>query len=851
MLSGHVQDLVDPPLRGWSPAGLRYALILLGVTGLLRQTAAADDGSSLMVRTSKTTGHAAFITARGGGAITLKDAPAAAAGAAGAAARAKAFLGEHGGLFGISDPAEQLILRGASTDRIGHTQHAYEQTYKGVRVFSGVIKVHENSRGQIVAANGRFYPINPKLNTVATWTPDAAAALARADLNLPGAITERNELVIVDPGWYGDPPMGEQLAYYIVLKDAEAAIREGFFVDAHRGVVLDRWSMIHGARSRRIYDGNYTGSLPGTLRRNEGMGPVGVYDVDAAYDYAGDVYDYFLRAFGRDSFDGLGSVIRVTVRSTAPTCPNAYWDGAQMVFCAGLVTDDILAHELTHAVTQYTANLIYQNQSGQLNESFSDIFGELVDLFNGNAAFVGQPGGTPAWPAHPTGPGNDSTNGLRSGCGSGVRWLIGEDGSGFGGAIRDMWNPGCYSDPDRANSPLQTCASNDAGGVHTGSGVPNHAFAMLTDGKIFNGYTVAGIGPIKAGAVWYRALTTYLTPASDFKDAYYALNQAAADLVGTWPNDPRTGLPSASVFTSFDAEQVDKALRATEMNTDGRCGANADVLDPAPPRECAGRAMIFRDDMERGTNGWTVSNSNPPTPYNWVLRSGQLPYNRGGTAWFCDDPNLGNCSTLDESGVHYLTSPLIVMPPVLRSPALVFTHYIAVETGWDGGNVQYRVAGGAWKLIPKSAFRHNPYNTTLNGPPTNTNPLKSQAAWSGAGGPWGTSLVDLSSLVAGGQTLQVRFAFGKDGCTGVDGWYIDDFAVYICVPGDMDGDGDIDQADFGLLQACYTGPAVPVADPSCQAANMDGDADVDMQDFDLFQRCMSGANTPVDANCAN
>jgi hypothetical protein len=99
---------------------------------------------------------------------------------------------------------------------------------------------------------------------------------------------------------------------------------------------------------------------------------------------------------------------------------------------------------------------------------------------------------------------------------AGVRWLVAEDSTAFGGTIRDMWQPSCSSDPDTANHPLQTCNLGDNGGVHSGSGVPNHAFAILTDGKTFNGQTVSGIGLFKAAAVWYRALTVYLTPTSNF-----------------------------------------------------------------------------------------------------------------------------------------------------------------------------------------------------------------------------------------------------------------------------------------------------------------------------------------------
>jgi hypothetical protein len=152
-----------------------------------------------------------------------------------------------------------------------------------------------------------------------------------------------------------------------------------------------------------------------------------------------------------------------------------------------------------------------------------------------------------------------------------VRWLVSEDSTGFGGAIRDMWDPTCFGDPDRANSQFQMCDAPDNGGVHSGSGIPNHAFAMLVDGKTFNGYTVSGIGPIKAGAVWYRAGAVYLTPASNFQDAYVALNQAAADLIGTTIIDPRDGVNTV-LFTAADAVEVDDALRAVEMNTRGPCG---------------------------------------------------------------------------------------------------------------------------------------------------------------------------------------------------------------------------------------------------------------------------------------
>ena len=132
--------------------------------------------------------------------------------------------------------------------------------------------------------------------------------------------------------------------------------------------------------------------------------------------------------------------------------------------------DDVVAHELSHGVTENASNLVYSSQSGALNESFSDIFGEAVDLTN-------------------TG-GND---------GKGVRWDMGEDIPGIG-AIRDMMDPTRFGDPDRTNSSYYYCGTGDYGGVHTNSGVPNKAFALMVDGGNFNGYNVSAIGMTAAAA---------------------------------------------------------------------------------------------------------------------------------------------------------------------------------------------------------------------------------------------------------------------------------------------------------------------------------------------------------------
>ena len=167
--------------------------------------------------------------------------------------------------------------------------------------------------------------------------------------------------------------------------------------------------------------------------RIEGGAPTGDADADRAYDFSGDTYNYFLNEHGRDSFDGSGATIISTVHfcvTTPPQCPlqNAFWNGTQIVYGEDFsLADDVDAHELTHAVTEFSANLFYYMQSGALNESFSDIFGETVDLTN----FAGND--TPA-----------------------VRWLVGEDVPGIG-VIRNMINPNAFGDPGKVSDPEFQC----------------------------------------------------------------------------------------------------------------------------------------------------------------------------------------------------------------------------------------------------------------------------------------------------------------------------------------------------------------------------------------------------------
>ena len=259
-------------------------------------------------------------------------------------------------------------------------------------------------------------------------------------------------------------------------------------------------------------------------------------DADKAHQHAADTFLFYNTHHGRNSFDNQGSTIISTVHYGVGY-QNAFWDGYQMVYGDSMPADDVVGHEITHGVTQYTSNLIYSYQSGAINESLSDVWGEFIDQTNGS--------------------GNDSPA---------VKWLMGEDTPL--GAIRSMSDPTTFGDPDKMSSPYYYTGPGDNGGVHTNSGVNNKAAYLMTDGGTFNGRTILGIGLNKTAAVYYEAQVYHLTMGANYNDLYYALLQSCQNLVG-----------GADGITQNDCEQVRLAAEAVEMVS----GTNIPTATVTPP----------------------------------------------------------------------------------------------------------------------------------------------------------------------------------------------------------------------------------------------------------------------------
>ena len=255
-------------------------------------------------------------------------------------------------------------------------------------------------------------------------------------------------------------------------------------------------------KQRRVYDAGHGTRLPGKLVRAESAAPNADAAVNQAFDGAGMTYDFYQQVLKRNSIDGRGMGIDSTVHYSKKF-NNAFWNGSQMVYGDGdgkLFTGftgaiDVIAHELTHGVTQYTVpggGLTYEAQSGALNESISDVFGSVVKQWH-----------------------------LKQSAQQ-ADWLIGAGimMPAVGKALRSMAEPGntaiTWSGDDQPGTMAGYVADGD---VHTNSGIPNHAFYLAALKLGANSWD-------KAAPVWYQALSL-LHPDATFLDAAAATVKAA------------------------------------------------------------------------------------------------------------------------------------------------------------------------------------------------------------------------------------------------------------------------------------------------------------------------------------
>ncbi len=696
--------------------------------------------------------------------------------------KAAEFLKKNYKAFNLQS-AEDMVYASERVDKNGLKTVIYKQFYKGIPVYDGGLKFHFNQNTDLTAING--FPIqNIKLSPNPVISAAQAAQIAKEKVEEQGKTTFSDaalqtfgsELLVFPKGVAQGFVATPYLTYKVEVTN-KANVREFVFIDAYTGDLVEQFTGIHTDLDRKLYEKNTNAS---SLKWKEGDAFPGALDIwqQSEVKTSEHVYNMFKNVFGHISYDGADASMITINNDPKISCPNANWNGTTANYCTGTASDDVVAHEWGHAYTSYTSGLIYQYQSGALNESFSDVWGETVDLINSYF---------------------DENENLAvrttQNCNESKRWKMGEKTTAFGGPLRDMWNPNCNQNPGRVNDAYYYCGSGDQGGVHLNSGVPNHLYALLVDGGTFNGKTINGIGLVKASHLWWRAQSAYLNMMSDFVDFADALEASCLDLVGVNLNGLTVGanpaVPSGETFTAADLENIQNAIAAVELRADvvELCGYTKILKDTPPLCEAATGNPLFTENWENGIGSWTVSNQ-PVNPSSWEQRNWKvvdaLPQGRTGKAAFGADPINGDCQASMQNGIISLESPVITFPTYTGGKyELAFNHYVATEAKYDGGNLKYSLDGGTWKIVPQTAFTQNPHNLVLANQ-DNDNPLKNQRAFSGTNqgtfkGSWGQSVVDLGALgVVSGSTIKFKFDMGTDGCNGVDGWYVDEIYVYNC-----------------------------------------------------------------------
>ena len=339
---------------------------------------------------------------------------------------------------------------------------------------------------------------------------------------------------------------------------------------------------------------------------------------------------------------------------------------------------------------------------------------------------------------------------------------MGEDVPGIG-AIRNMMDPTLFGDPGKMSDAQFVCGDDyrtDNGGVHSNSGVPNHAYALMVDGGVYNGKSVTGMGLTKAGKIQYRALASYLLSASDFLDNYNVLLQSCQDLIGT------------AGITAADCTEVKDALDAVEMSSFWPCTPTQGAVPALCP---AGQAPLLWHS-EHYESFAIAACPSATTPTAWCTNQpssllGAFATSGTQSIWGYSRPAAGTMTISTTLGG--------TLPP---NAWMQFNHSHGFEnffglSYYDGGVVEYSTNGGtSWidggALITAGQTYDGPIDACCS------NPLAGRDAFVADSWGYTASQLDLSSL--GGGSFGYRFEVGTDVSVDEYGWWVDDVRIYTC-----------------------------------------------------------------------
>ena len=593
----------------------------------------------------------------------------------------------------IGNPDEYLVKRVEIDDlKMAHTH--VQQALGGVPVWEGEAIVH-------LKGDGLLSDITDNLKE--TIAVDTTPNILAGDALAMARRISRSRILTDEPSvdlyiFRGEDR--DHLAYRVQLPRLDGTVHTAvpvIFIDAHTGEKVFEYNNLQTGSGSSLYSGTVTidtsssGSTfymedltrrMGTFNMNStGNETTGTGGTQSRFTGTDDVwsatseragvdahwgarwtYDYFKNVHGRNGINGSNGPGTTTAAANSGISlvasrvhfgtqyNNAFWFNNQMSYGDGdgsnfgpLVTLDIAGHEMTHGVTQFSANLTYANESGALNESMSDVFGAMVESYS------------------------------RGGVVDANTWKIGEQtytpGNGTGDALRYMDNPhlagngGYTSDDDPDHYAERYTGTADSGGVHINSGIGNKAFYLAVAGGTHHrsGVTVTGTGASNAARIWYRALTVYMTSGTNFSGARTATLNAATDLFGSG------SAPYNSTASAWCAVGV------------GSCPGGTPTPTPTPG---GGGELLVNGGFEGSASPWVGSG----TGYFYV-NPGNYPHGGTGYIYFGVNNSVSGQSYQQVTIPSTATGTLTFWLNVTSSETTTTTQYdrLFVEVRSTGG----------------------------------------------------------------------------------------------------------------------------------------------------------------------